>query len=304
MSKVKRPGRGWAYACAQLGGVASIAANVAHSFVPPAGAPEGWTPAPGAVISSVFWPVALFFAIEAFSRVPWPDQRRWVWLRFGGLLPVAAVAAVVSYMHLSGLLDSYGAGGFEVHVGPLAVDGLMVIGTAALIATSRARQNLVGDQVEAPTAAVADTPPTTTELWERYAEPVAAELTRPVEVADQPDIDRPKPEQVADLIGPGLAHLDVGLRAADRPVYTGVLDEDGNQERTDTLDPVDQVAARRRSDDELWQQFGDQLCREWITGDGITRYRVEVVTGAARRQAERLLSKVENTVEQPAGVMS
>jgi hypothetical protein len=145
----RRPGRGWAYVCAQLGGAASIAANIAHSYVPPAGAPAEWSPQPGAVISAVFWPVAVLAAIEAFARVPWPDGARWVLLRFGGLLPVALVAAVVSYLHLSGLLASYGAESFETRVGPLAVDGLMVIGTGALIATSRTRRRDLVDAVEA-----------------------------------------------------------------------------------------------------------------------------------------------------------
>jgi hypothetical protein len=42
-------GRGWAYAGAILGGLTSIAANVAHSYVPPQQAPPGWAPPPGAV---------------------------------------------------------------------------------------------------------------------------------------------------------------------------------------------------------------------------------------------------------------
>ena len=36
-------GRGWAYIGAGLGGAVSIAANVAHSYVPPAGAPATCT---------------------------------------------------------------------------------------------------------------------------------------------------------------------------------------------------------------------------------------------------------------------
>jgi hypothetical protein len=132
-------GRRWAYVGGLLGGAVSIAANVAHSYVPPTDAPAGWHPHAGAVVGAVFWPVALFVAIEILARVAWPDGRRWVVLRFGGLLPVAAVAAVVSYRHLSGLLTFYGEDGLTVLIGPLAVDGLMVMATGALIATSRAR---------------------------------------------------------------------------------------------------------------------------------------------------------------------
>jgi hypothetical protein len=57
-------GRGWAYIGALLGGAVSIAANVAHSYVPPDGLTaaqaERWAPPAGAVGGAVFWPVALF----------------------------------------------------------------------------------------------------------------------------------------------------------------------------------------------------------------------------------------------------
>jgi hypothetical protein len=84
----------------------------------------------------VFWPVALFVAIEILARTPWRSGWRWVALRFGGLLPVAVVAAVVSYRHLAGLLAYYREDRLTAAIGPLAVDGLMVMATAALIATS------------------------------------------------------------------------------------------------------------------------------------------------------------------------
>lgn len=129
-------GRAWAYLGATLGGVGSIAANIAHSYIPPTHAPTGWTPPAGAVVSSVFWPLGLFVAIEILTRIPWPTGRRWTMLRYGGLLPVALVAAVVSYRHLSGLLAHYGENSLTVIIGPLAVDGLMVMATSALMATA------------------------------------------------------------------------------------------------------------------------------------------------------------------------
>lgn len=129
-------GRGWAYVGAYLGACASIAANVAHSFVPWPGAPEGWSPAGGAVVSAVFWPVALLVAVEIFARTDWPVGARWAALRWLGLVPVALVAAIVSYRHMSGLLTFYREDPVTVLIGPLAVDSLMVIATAALIGTS------------------------------------------------------------------------------------------------------------------------------------------------------------------------
>jgi hypothetical protein len=135
MSGDRVTGRGWGYSGAVLGGAVSIAANVAHSYVPPAGAPDGWRRPGGAVIGAVFWPVALFVAIEILARTPWRTGRGWVAVRFGGLLPVAVVAAVVSYRHLAGLLTYYREDALTATIGPLAVDGLMVMATAALIAT-------------------------------------------------------------------------------------------------------------------------------------------------------------------------
>jgi hypothetical protein len=59
-------------------------------------------PPAGSVVGAVFWPVALFVAVEILARTSWQAGRRWVAVRFGGLLPVTLVAAVVSYRHLAG----------------------------------------------------------------------------------------------------------------------------------------------------------------------------------------------------------
>src|SRR4051812_889606 len=125
-------GRLWAYIGTIVGGVASLAANIAHCYVPPVGAPAGWAPEPGAVISATFWPVALFIAVEILTHTSWPGGGWWLLARFGGLLPVALVAAVVSYRHLSGLIHHYGEDHWTAIAGPAAVDGLMIMAAAAL----------------------------------------------------------------------------------------------------------------------------------------------------------------------------
>lgn len=135
MSKLAS-GRVWAYLGAGLGGAVSVAANVAHSYVPPAGAPPEWHPAPGSVAFGAFWPVDLLVVIEVLARVRWPVGWRWALLRYGGLLPVAVVAAVVSYRHLSALLAYYGEDRLTSTIGPAAVDGIMIICTGALMATA------------------------------------------------------------------------------------------------------------------------------------------------------------------------
>src|SRR3954468_18774022 len=137
MSRTTQPGRGWAYTGAILGGSVSIAANVAHSFLPPQGAPVNWAPEPGAVVGAIVWPVFLFVAVEILARTAWPRGWSWHLLRWAGLLPVAGVAAFVSYRHLSGLLAHYGEEPIVYFIGPLAVDGLMIMATGALLAGGR-----------------------------------------------------------------------------------------------------------------------------------------------------------------------
>jgi hypothetical protein len=154
-----RTGRSWAYLGALVGAGVSVAANIAHSYVPPADARSSWSPHTGAVVGAVFWPVALLVAIEVLARVSWPAGGRWLVVRFGGLGPVATVAAVVSYRHLSGLLSFYGEDAITAAVGPLAVDGLMVMATGALLATRPGGVDARPAQVITRTATDADAMP-------------------------------------------------------------------------------------------------------------------------------------------------
>jgi hypothetical protein len=127
--------------------------------VPPTGAPPGWSPLPGAVVGAVFWPLALFVAIEILARTSWPEGTAWKVVRLGGLLPVAVVAAVVSYRHLSGLIRYYGEDGLTATVGPLAVDGLMIVASAAIVASAPASGAGRSCAVAASGATVSPEPP-------------------------------------------------------------------------------------------------------------------------------------------------
>lgn len=201
MRKRSVSGRGWAYIGAALGGTVSIAANVAHSYVPPAAAPANWTPQTGAVVGAVFWPVALFVATEILARVAWPTGRGWSFLRFAGLLPVALVAAFVSYRHLSGLLGFYGEDSLTVMLGPLAVDGLMVMATGALLATARRSAALAEDvaPVESPAPAAELAAP----------EPLAAPV-----IEDQPAPTPPVKKTPAKRVTPRPASAEKVARVA------------------------------------------------------------------------------------------
>ena len=107
-----------------LGIAASVAANVAHAH-----------PALGPRIAAAFAPVALLLAVECMIRPRWGRAGFWWGLtRYGGTGLVALVAAVMSYRHMCALLVSYGEDQLNAAIGPLAVDGLMVVAGFALLA--------------------------------------------------------------------------------------------------------------------------------------------------------------------------
>lgn len=143
----RQPGRGWSTFGFAIGVAASIAANVAHSYVHPDNALPGWAPQPGAIVAAAFWPVALVISIEVISRVQWPHRWYWALIRYVGLSAVALIAAVISYGHLSALMSSYGEDALSSTIGPLAVDGLMVVCSGALLA--------IGDNVRRKAEATA-----------------------------------------------------------------------------------------------------------------------------------------------------
>ncbi|MDG4792739.1 helix-turn-helix domain-containing protein [Micromonospora sp. WMMD1082] len=134
MSRSPAPtGRGWAYLGAVLGGALSIAANVEHSFI------GNDNPPVLQVVFSVAWPVLLFVGIEVLARVAFPKGFGYALLRFVGVGGVALVAAIVSYKHMSGLFEHYGADAVTVTYGPIAIDGLLAVCSAALILTAQKR---------------------------------------------------------------------------------------------------------------------------------------------------------------------
>jgi hypothetical protein len=215
--KLRITGRGWAYVGALLGGGVSVAANVAHSYVPPSGALAEWQPQTGAVVGAVFWPLALFVAVEILTRVPWPSAARWAILRYVGLLPVAVVAAVVSYRHLSGLLAFYSEDPLTVAIGPLAVDGLMVMATGALLATGARRAVTADDSTAAADVQVASVTPsasksvyTNVDIW--GPEPPATPAPKPTGKATRAQVARKAPS--ADKVAKAAARMPGATIAA------------------------------------------------------------------------------------------
>ncbi|MDG4801757.1 hypothetical protein [Micromonospora sp. WMMD980] len=175
---MKATGRGWAYFGAILGGALSVAANVAHSYI--AGDPS-WLK----VVFSVAWPVLLFVGIEVLARVAFPKGAGYALLRFVGVGLVALVAAIVSYRHLSGLFAHYGEDAVTVVLGPVAIDGLLAVCSAAMILTARKRALAAADPAQAPMRET--TPATPDEGPEERPQPPAPTEDTPEPV--QPAVD-------------------------------------------------------------------------------------------------------------------
>lgn len=131
-----------------FGSVVSVLANVMDARIPkpPEGVdlatwtpPADWTPSIPAQFGAAVWPIALLLAVEVLSRVQWPDGPLWMVARFGGVGAVGLFAAVISYGHIHDVLTAWGYAWYAAAVGPLAVDGLMVVAGFALLAISHTR---------------------------------------------------------------------------------------------------------------------------------------------------------------------
>lgn len=119
-------GRRVAWLAFVVGIAASVAANVMHAQIV--------SRSPAAWIGAAFWPISLLLAIEVLARVTWPPTSLWYRLaRHAGASLVAIVAAVLSYRHMAGLLAAWGEDKLSAYLGPLAVDGLMILAAAALL---------------------------------------------------------------------------------------------------------------------------------------------------------------------------
>lgn len=135
-----------------LGITVSVAANVAHIWF--VIRPDGQAALYAAMILAAFWPLALAVSVEVISRVGYPRGWGWALARFGGIGAVGAVAAVVSYLHMHSLLNHFGEMRVSAIVGPLGVDGLLIVGGFALFAIGETRK-AAGTDVSLPSSAAA-----------------------------------------------------------------------------------------------------------------------------------------------------
>jgi hypothetical protein len=139
-----------------FGSVMSVAANVLHAWLPAAERPAGWFPGIAPQVGSAVWPIGLLLSVEVLSRVRWAPGFWWALARYGGAGTVAVGSAVISYGHLREVLIAWDYGPVGAAVGPLVLDGLMVVSGFALLAMSRAREGTTSFVTDSVTGAGAD----------------------------------------------------------------------------------------------------------------------------------------------------
>jgi hypothetical protein len=129
-------GRKWARFWLVVALLVSVIANVTHACLADSEITL-WLRVPGALI----WPLFTFAGIEILVRMIWERRlshniTRWV------LLSAAVPAAITSYQHQNSLLRMMGEIGFIQGIGPLAIDGLMIGCTMALLFTRKDAETL------------------------------------------------------------------------------------------------------------------------------------------------------------------
>lgn len=117
-----------------FGSVVSVAANVLAAWIAPEHAPTGWHPSIAAQVGAAVWPLGLLLAVEVVSRVPRPSTWTGMGALFGGIGVVASGSAVISYGHIRAVLESWAYSPLGAGVGPLVVDGLMMVCGVAMLA--------------------------------------------------------------------------------------------------------------------------------------------------------------------------
>ena len=122
-------GRRWARFALVATLFVSVVANITHAVLADSEITL-WLRVPGAAI----WPILSFLAIEIIVRIVW--RRTWAHaLARLFILGPAVPAVIVSYEHQERLLGMMGESGVVQAIGPLAIDGLMIGCTLALLFT-------------------------------------------------------------------------------------------------------------------------------------------------------------------------
>jgi hypothetical protein len=223
-------------------------ANYTHTFIPPV--PDGTRPAawyaqlgdtrldPPAlkVAWALFLPFIVFVLVEVLIRTDWTDVAHARYIQVGGIGPVLLVAGFSSYRHMASLLELYGEHHLVHTVGPLGVDGAMILLAVVLHATSPKHRTAPAVPAAQPVPAPVVQAPPVQVVQPAPVQPVPVQVVHPVaqpdrttpdhpgtDEADQPDRTTSEPEPVpggtdqADPMAQALADVladRLSIRAA------------------------------------------------------------------------------------------
>lgn len=134
----RAPGFWWALAGFGLGSAVSVGFNLQSAWLPRPGHGPDWAPSIASQAAAIVWPLTLIVSVEVLSRVAWPSGKGWALVRYSGILAVALGSATISYGHIYEVLIAWGYHRHQAIVGPLVVDGLMLISGFALVALGHA----------------------------------------------------------------------------------------------------------------------------------------------------------------------
>jgi len=147
-SRMKHPGRAWAYGGALFAGALSIGGNVASVAMAPPDAPPDWEPSSWKLGFAAVVPLLVIVGFEIWHRVHWP--RRYWFARWVAMVAVIAAPAVVSFQHMHDLMIRFDESHLVAALVPVGIDGLMLMAVLALKAQAEA------DQAAAETNGAAD----------------------------------------------------------------------------------------------------------------------------------------------------
>lgn len=268
-----KAGRRWAYVVMLAMLALSIAGNVSHTLhVNP-------DPSVRSLVYAIFWPLMVWAGVELFVRVPWQPILSHRLVRWGGILTAASVAALVSYNHLSGLLQADGEDLVVYRVGPLAIDGLMLMATLGLLLTrpvAQAVQGLPAPSTAHLEASVAQANETITRLLDeldRAQQTTVAELTT-APVAQSPDSQM----LLADLLP---VPVSPATQAVPMTTYGPVLPLAGWEAPTAT-------ATKTRTRAAAWDE---DLARKLLI-EGKTKAEVAEAVDVAPKTIQRLRARM------------
>ncbi|MFI1920529.1 DUF2637 domain-containing protein [Nocardia sp. NPDC020380] len=205
-----------------FGSLTSVATNVLHTFLPTVHMPTGVVLAVAARLGSAIWPIGLVLSIEVLSRVGWRRGPGWSLARFGGAGTVAIGSAVISYSHVRDVLLAWGYGHPAAEVGPLTLDGLMVVCGFALLSLTPQRATESAHR-DAPNPAVLHGGHVTAR---KLTVPQEVSLATQIEAIGEPV--RPVAERVAAVSG----QADT---AAEQPIGGEDIEADTRRQRAREL---------------------------------------------------------------------